>query len=72
MKQVVKFIKPHSPYAVGDVAGLDKESAKIVLELGVAVPYQEGEEAGEVEEIETVSVDNPVEDKMVKSPKVKK
>ena len=61
MKKVT-IIKAHSPYRVGDVAGVDDDVATKLVELGVAkegeveVPADEPKE--EVEEKEAVPEEN--------------
>lgn len=82
MTRVVKFTKPFSVYAVGDIAGLTDEEAKAAIDAEAAVPYKaekqtEKESEKEVETKkeetdETKSVDSPVEDKMAKNAPVKK
>lgn len=59
--KTVKFLKPYSPYAEGDVAGLSDEEADKLIEEGIAEKYKAGK-----------SVDEPAEDKMVNSPAEKK
>lgn len=77
MTRVVKFTKPFSVYAVGDIAGLTEAEAKEAIEAEAAVPYKaekesEKEEAKREETDEAKSVDSPVVDKMAKNAPVKK
>lgn len=50
MKTIVKFNKPWSIYATGDVAGFDAERAETLVQGGVAELYKDGakKEAGKV------------------------
>lgn len=76
---IVKFVKPHSPYAEGDIAGIPDKEAEELIEAGVAVEYKK-KDNGEKDEpkkekeagVETENLDQPTEDKMVKSPATKK
>lgn len=80
MTKVVRFTKPFSVYAEGDIAGLTEEVAKAAFEAEAAVPYkaeketakEEKEETKKEETEETKSVDSPVVDKMAKNAPVKK
>lgn len=86
MTRVLKFIKPFSVYATGDIAGLTEAEAREAIEAEAAVPYKEEkqvknepekkkEEESKEEKKETEeakSVDSPVEDKMAKNAPVKK
>ena len=79
--KLIKFVKPHSPYAIDDVAGIPDKEAEALIEDGVAVEYTK-KDKGEKEEtktdeadnseVKTENLDQPVEDKMVKSPATKK
>lgn len=76
---IVKFVKPHSPYAESDVAGIPDKEAEELIESGVAVEYkkkdngEKGEPKKEEEAgVETENLDQPTENKMVKSPAAKK
>ena len=62
--KVVKFVKPYSPYAVGDVCGLPDKEARAAIKAGKAVPYKE--------EKEEKSVDEAPVDKMIKTAPNKK
>lgn len=66
--KAVKFIKAKTPYKTGDIAGFTNDEAQDLIDEGVAVPYSKSKSV----ETETESMDAPVVDKMVKSPKKKK
>ena len=76
--KLVKFVKPHSPYAEGDIAGIPDKEAEELIESGAAVDYKRKNNGGKDETkeeesgVETGNLDQPVEDKMVKSPATKK
>jgi len=59
--KVLKFIKAKSPYAVGDVAGVDDAQADAMMEEGVAELVSA-----------TTAPAKPPKDKAVKSPRKKK
>lgn len=75
---IVKFVKPHSPYAEGDIAGIPDKEAEELIEVGAAVEYKKKDNGGKDETkgkesgVETENLDQPAEDKMVKSPATKK
>lgn len=75
---IVKFVKPHSPYAEGDIAGIPDKEAEELIEAGAAVEYKKKDNGGKDETkgkesgVETANLDQPVVDKMVKSPVNKK
>ncbi|MBI2034268.1 MAG: hypothetical protein HYT11_00875 [Candidatus Levybacteria bacterium] len=75
---IVKFVKPHSPYAEGDIAGIPDKEAEELIKAGAAVEHKKKDNGGknESKENETDSegknLDQPAEDKMVKSPTTKK
>jgi len=74
--KTIKFVKPHSPYAIGDIAGIPDKEAEELIDAGVAVKFDkksaEKEVAAEPKvEPETEAVNEPVEDKMVKKAKNK-
>lgn len=68
--KLVKFIKPFSPYAVGDVAGLPDKDAKTAIDAEAAVLYKEKDEEKETTEEKTVK--KPEKNKMVESAPVTK
>ena len=68
--KVVKFLKPSSPYAEGDIAGIDNEEAAALIKAGVAKAY--GKNADTDEDSEDKNVGKPPEDKMVGEPAEKK
>ncbi len=73
--KLVKFVKPHSPYAEGDIAGIADKEAEELIETGAAVEYKNKKDSDSKEPektVETENLDQPVEDKMVKSPVTKK
>lgn len=76
--KLVKFVKPHSPYAIDDVAGIPDKDADELIDAGTAVEYKKKDNGGKNEskgkgtEVETENLDQPTEDKMVKSPTTKK
>lgn len=57
---LVKFLKNHTPYAVGDVTGVSEEAAEKLFSEELAVPYKTKESKKEVE--------NPPVSKDVKQP----
>ena len=74
--KTIKFIKPHSPYAVGDIAGVPDKEAEEFIESGFAVKFDKKSVGKEVEaepevQPETEALEKPVEDKMVKKAKNK-
>lgn len=74
--KIIKFVKPHSPYAVNDVAGIPDKEADELIEAGVAVKFDKKSADKEVEaepevQPETEAVEEPAEDKMVKKAKTK-
>jgi hypothetical protein len=62
--KTVKFIKPYSPYAVGDIAGLTDKEARIAIQEEVAEEYKPKNEKKTLE-------DAPV-NKMATEPEIKK
>ena len=67
--KILKVTKPYSPYAPGDICTVEDEVAEEMLKADVAVEYKK---KAEKDETETDNMDEPVEDKMVKSPVSKK
>ena len=47
--KTVKFIKPYSPYAVDDIAGLSDKEARIVIQEEVAEEYKPKTEKKSIE-----------------------
>lgn len=70
--KVVKFVEPHTPYAVDDIASFDDKTAEKLIKAEVAVPYEVKEEKKEPEKTETKSVKAAPENKMVTNPPVEK
>ncbi len=70
--RIVKFIKPYSPYAAGDIAGLKENEAAVVIEAKAAVPYKRNESEGQELNAEDKSLKKPVKNKMVESAPVGK
>lgn len=68
--KVVKFLKPSSPYAEGDIAGIDNEEAAALIKAGVAKAYGKNADADEAPNDKNVG--EPPENKMVGEPDEKK
>lgn len=68
--KTIKFVKPHSPYAVDDIAGLPDKEAGELIEAGIAVPFKKN--GKEEVQLETEAVEEPAQDTMIKTPIKKK
>lgn len=71
--QVVKFKKPYTPYKEGDIAGVTDEAFGVLAKEGFVEIYeQEQKKEQQDEEQKQKSVDEPEENKMLKTAPVKK
>ena len=73
--KTIKFVKPHSPYAVDDIAGIPDKEAEELIDAGFAVKFDKKSADKEIAvdpgvEPETKAINEPV-DKMVKKAKNK-
>jgi hypothetical protein len=70
--QVVKFLKPHTPYKQNDIAGVTDEAFVQLAKDGIVEAFQQEETEEPEQKPEEKSVDDPEQNKMIKQAPVKK